>query len=240
MIKYKIRKPQGTSVVPLLSSPLLHQTLSRCATDDFERPSSVIQAPAARAHKLPSMAGDEAPTTEAACQDLVEILDEGSGRLDMGRYVDHVRDLSAGAIATFEGTTRDHFDGRRVVELRYEAYGSMARRRLEAILREARAAHALCRLAVAHRLGTVPAGEASVFVAASAVHRADAMDACRYVIDEIKASVPIWKKEVYDDGEVWKENREFLDRTDADKKGRPAGHGGSGGGCCGSKVRVSS
>uniref|UniRef100_A0A453KPV3 Uncharacterized protein n=1 Tax=Aegilops tauschii subsp. strangulata TaxID=200361 RepID=A0A453KPV3_AEGTS len=89
------------------------------------------------------MAGDEPPTTEA-CQDLVEILDEGSGRLDMGRYVDHVRDLSAGAIATFEGTTRDHFDGRRVVELRYEAYGAMARRRLEAILREARAAHARC------------------------------------------------------------------------------------------------
>ncbi|XP_044968929.1 molybdopterin synthase catalytic subunit-like [Hordeum vulgare subsp. vulgare] len=113
------------------------------------------------------MAGDEAPTTEAACQDLVEILDEGSGRLDMGRYVDHVRDLSAGAIATFEGTTRDHFDGRRVVELRYEAYGSMARRQLEAILREAHAAHALCRLAVAHRLGTVPAGEASMFVAAA-------------------------------------------------------------------------
>ncbi|KAE8789710.1 molybdopterin synthase catalytic subunit [Hordeum vulgare] len=113
------------------------------------------------------MAGDEAPTTEAACQDLVEILDEGSGRLDMGRYVDHVHDLSAGAIATFEGTTRGHFDGRRVVELRYEAYGSMARRQLEAILREARAAHALCRLAVAHRLETVPAGEASVFVAAA-------------------------------------------------------------------------
>lgn len=191
------------------------------------------------------MAGDEPPTatveppTAEAGQDLVEILDEGSGRLDMGRYVDHVRDLSAGAIATFEGTTRDHFDGRRVVELRYEAYGAMARRRLEAILREARAAHALCRLAVAHRLGTVPAGEASVFVAASAVHRADAMEACRYVIDEIKASVPIWKKEVYDDGEVWKENREFLDRTDAEKKGKPAAGGRGRGGCCGSKVRVS-
>ncbi|KQJ90008.1 molybdopterin synthase catalytic subunit [Brachypodium distachyon] len=188
------------------------------------------------------MAGDE-PQAAAASEDLVEILDEESGRLDIARYVDHVRDLSAGAIATFEGTTRDHFAGRRVVELRYEAYASMARRRLEAILAEARDAHALSRLAVAHRLGTVPAGEASVFVAASAVHRADAMEACRYVIDEIKASVPIWKKEVYDDGEVWKENREFLDRTDAAAgatapaaKGK--GAGGGGGGCCGSKVRV--
>lgn len=188
------------------------------------------------------MAGDLPPT--AADQDLVEILDEGSGRLDIGRYVDHVRDLAAGAIATFEGTTRDHFDGRRVVELRYEAYSAMARRRLEAILREARAAHALRRLAVAHKLGPVPAGEASVFVAASAVHRADAMEACRYVIDEIKASVPIWKKEVYDDGEVWKENREFFDRADAAAAATATdtdtkkGHRASGGGCCGSKVRV--
>ncbi|KAM0888331.1 hypothetical protein ACQ4PT_028425 [Festuca glaucescens] len=191
------------------------------------------------------MAGDEPvtaavePTTDAD-QDLVEILDEGSGRLDIGRYVDHVRDLAAGAIATFEGTTRDHFDGRRVVELRYEAYSAMARRRLEAILREARAAHSLRRLAVAHKLGPVPAGEASVLVAASAVHRADAMEACRYVIDEIKASVPIWKKEVYDDGEVWKENREFFDRTDAAATAtdHKKGHKASGGGCCGSKVRV--
>lgn len=190
------------------------------------------------------MASDELPVAAAATEeeDLVEILDEGSGRLDIARYVDHVRDLAAGAIATFEGTTRDSFEGRRVVELRYEAYGAMARRRLAAILREARAAHSLRRLAVAHRLGTVPAGEASVFVAASAVHRADAMEACRYVIDEVKASVPIWKKEVYDDGEVWKENREFLDRTTTDgttaSSPAPAMRPAKGGGCCGSKVRA--
>ncbi|KAL6629813.1 hypothetical protein ACP70R_029578 [Stipagrostis hirtigluma subsp. patula] len=181
------------------------------------------------------MAGDELPAA-AADEDLVEILEEGSGRLDIARYVDHVRDLSAGAIATFEGTTRDHFAGRRVVELRYEAYAAMARRRLAAILREARAAHALRRLAVAHRLGAVPAGEASVFVAASATHRADAMEACRYVIDEIKASVPIWKKEVYDDGEVWKENREFFDRHSGDSTAPAAKAKGDG--CCGSKVKV--
>ncbi|XP_066317856.1 molybdopterin synthase catalytic subunit-like [Miscanthus floridulus] len=181
---------------------------------------------------------EETPPAAAAeeDEDLIEIVEEGSGRLDITRYVDHVRDLSAGAIATFEGTTRDHFAGRRVVELRYEAYAAMARRRLGAILREARSQHALRRLAVAHRLGPVPAGEASVFVAASATHRADAMEACRYVIDELKASVPIWKKEVYDDGEVWKENREFLDRHAGDTHGHGNGHGSAG--CCGSKVRV--
>ncbi|KAK8954640.1 Molybdopterin synthase catalytic subunit [Platanthera zijinensis] len=133
-------------------------------------------------------------------------------RLDLTRYVDYVRDPAAGAIATFEGTTRDTFEGRRVVELRYEAYVPMAARQIAGVCAAARAAWSLCRIAVAHRLGTVPVGEASVFVAASSVHRADAMEACRFVIDEIKASVPIWKKEVYEDGEVWKENQEFLDR----------------------------
>ncbi|GJN18971.1 hypothetical protein PR202_gb06194 [Eleusine coracana subsp. coracana] len=160
------------------------------------------------------MAGDELPPAAAvetaADEDLVEILEEESGRLDIARYVDHVRDLSAGAIATFEGTTRDHFAGRRVVELRYEAYSAMARRRMAAILRQ------------------------RVFVAASATHRADAMEACRYVIDEIKASVPIWKKEVYDDGEVWKENSEFFERHADD----PAAVATKRGGCCGNKVRV--
>ncbi|KAF8685986.1 hypothetical protein HU200_043914 [Digitaria exilis] len=193
------------------------------------------------------MATGDLPPAEAAAavkeeeaaaeeEDLIEIVEEGSGRLDISRYVDHVRDLSAGAIATFEGTTRDQFAGRRVVELRYEAYAAMARRRLAGILREARSRHALRRLAVAHRLGPVPAGEASVFVAASATHRADAMEACRYVIDELKASVPIWKKEVYDDGEVWKENREFLDRLSGD--GSAPAPAAKAGGCCGSKVRV--
>ncbi|XP_010929418.1 molybdopterin synthase catalytic subunit [Elaeis guineensis] len=150
-----------------------------------------------------------------AAEDLIEILEASSTPIDLARYVNHVRDPAAGAIATFEGTTRHTFEGKRVLELRYEAYLPMALRRLRAICSGARAAWSLRRLAVAHRLGTVPVGEASVFVAASAVHRADALEACRFLIDEVKASVPIWKKEVYANGEVWKENREFLQRRNA-------------------------
>ncbi|KAJ4792281.1 Molybdopterin synthase catalytic subunit [Rhynchospora pubera] len=166
--------------------------------------------------------------------DLVELLDPTStAPIDIARLVNHVRDPAAGAIATFEGTTRDTFDGRRVVELRYEAYEPMAIKRLAATCAAAREKWQLIRLAVSHRLGVVPVGEASVFVAASAVHRADAMEACRYVIDEIKAGVPIWKKEVYEDGEVWKENKEFFDSVGAaHDSNRKKGC------CCGSKVRV--
>ncbi|WOL17219.1 molybdopterin synthase catalytic subunit [Canna indica] len=176
-------------------------------------------------------------------KDLVEVVEASSGPINLTRYVDFVRDPAAGAIATFEGTTRDTFEGKRVVELRYEAYVPMAARRLAAICAEARAAWQLLRLAVVHRLGTVGVGEASVFVAASAVHRAEAMEACRYIIDEVKASVPIWKKEVYENGEVWKENREFHDRRGeaaaAQIDGlRRSAHDKKAGGCCGSKIRV--
>ncbi|KAG6481195.1 molybdopterin synthase catalytic subunit-like [Zingiber officinale] len=158
----------------------------------------------------------------AAEMDLVDILDASSGPIDIARYVDFVRDPAASAIATFEGTTRDTFEGKLVEELRYEAYVPMAARRLAAICAEARGSWPLLRLAVAHRLGTVGVGEASVFVAASAVHRAEAMEACRYLIDEVKASVPIWKKEVYENGEVWKENKEFLERRAAHHEMDPA------------------
>ncbi|PKA51429.1 Molybdopterin synthase catalytic subunit [Apostasia shenzhenica] len=170
---------------------------------------------------------------------LIEIVNQSSSSnleiLDLARYVSFVRDPAAGAIATFEGTTRDTFEGRRVIELRYEAYVPMAARRLSEACAAARSRWPLRRLAVAHRLGVVPVGDASVFIAASAVHRADAMDACRFIIDEIKASVPIWKKEVYADGEIWKENREFFERRPAmaaeqDKAPRCCG--------CGSKERV--
>ncbi|KAJ6805346.1 putative molybdopterin synthase catalytic subunit [Iris pallida] len=156
-------------------------------------------------------------------EDLVEIVEEP---LDPARYTDHVRSASAGAIATFEGTTRDTFEGKRVVELRYEAYAPMAARQIRSICASARRRWGLVGLAVGHRVGTVAAGEASVYVAASSVHRAEALEACRFVIDEVKASAPVWKKEVYENGEVWKENREFF----ANKKT---------GGCCGDrKVRV--
>lgn len=165
-----------------------------------------------------------------ADSDLIEIVDPTtttSPHLDAAKYTAHVRSPAAGAIATFEGTTRDTFNGHRVVELRYESYVPMALRELRSIVARARSSWSLDRVAVAHRLGTVPVGEASVFVAASAVHRSDALEACRFVIDEVKASVPIWKKEVYENGEVWKENREFLERDHGKLK------------CgCGNKIRV--
>eukprot|EP00850_Spirogloea_muscicola_P009383 SM000052S17775 [mRNA] locus=s52:712722:713732:+ [translate_table: standard] len=141
--------------------------------------------------------------------DLVEVCDEP---LALDRYVDAVSDASAGGIAVFVGTTRDTFGGRRVRRLEYEAYVPMATSKLAEICRAARSLWPIVGIALAHRLGVVGAGQASVVVAVSSVHRKEALEACQYAIDEIKATAPIWKKEVYEDGEVWKENQEYRDR----------------------------
>jgi molybdopterin synthase catalytic subunit len=114
-----------------------------------------------------------------------------------------VRQPEAGAIATFLGTTRITNRGRSVLRLEYEAYGDMAESELARIATEARGRWELCGIAIVHRVGVVPVGEASVAVAVSAPHRAEAIHACHFAIDRLKEVVPIWKKEYFEGGEVW-------------------------------------
>jgi molybdopterin synthase catalytic subunit len=116
---------------------------------------------------------------------------------------------SAGAISTFIGTTRDSFNGKRVERLEYEAYESMALKVFAAIATECRKRWDLLHIAFYHRLGVVPVQECSVYLAISSVHRRDSLLAVHWAIDQIKAKAPIWKKEVYSDGSVWKQNQEW-------------------------------
>ncbi len=107
----------------------------------------------------------------------------------------------AGAYASFEGWVRDHNEGRAVVGLAYEAYAALAQAEGERVLAEARAQFAILDAACTHRVGELEVGELAVWVGVSAGHRDAAFAACRYVIDEIKARVPIWKHERYAGGE---------------------------------------
>ncbi|KAJ1445927.1 Molybdopterin biosynthesis MoaE [Pelagophyceae sp. CCMP2097] len=123
---------------------------------------------------------------------------------------------SCGAIATFLGITRDNFGGKRVSQLSYEAYEPMALKEMGRICATARARWGIERAAVLHRIGDVPVGGASVIIAMASPHRKDALDACAWAIDELKAKVPIWKKEVYVEGNpTWKENAEWAAPTRA-------------------------
>ena len=123
--------------------------------------------------------------------------------IDLAEIVRYVTDPQAGAIATFIGTTRNHNDGRRVIALDYEAYRDMAEKELARIGADAARQWPICRMAIVHRLGPVQIGEASVAIAVSSAHRDAAFAASRFAIEEIKKTVPIWKKEVFEGGEVW-------------------------------------
>ena len=110
----------------------------------------------------------------------------------------------AGAYASFEGWVRDHSEGRAVHGLVYEAYGALAQAEGNRVLVEARSSFAILDVACVHRIGELQVGELAVWVGVSAAHRDAAFAACRYVIDELKKRVPIWKRERYADGEaVW-------------------------------------
>ncbi|HXK13851.1 MAG TPA: molybdenum cofactor biosynthesis protein MoaE [Gaiellaceae bacterium] len=123
--------------------------------------------------------------------------------LSLDAVVDEVRDEQAGAIATFTGTTRIASRGRTVTHLDYEAYEGMAERVMAEIAEGLQARYELSAVAIHHRVGRVGIGETSVVIAVSAPHRQDALAACKDAIDELKERVPLWKKEVYEDGAEW-------------------------------------
>lgn len=114
------------------------------------------------------------------------------------RHLDHP---AAGACASFEGWVRDHNEGRPVLRLDYQAYAALAEREGEAILAEALMRFPLRAARCLHRVGRLEIGDLAVWVGVSADHRGSAFDACRWIIDEIKQRVPIWKNEHYADGE---------------------------------------
>jgi len=123
--------------------------------------------------------------------------------IDMAALVRHVRTPGDGAIVTFDGFVRDHSHGRRTLYLDYEAYESMAIAKIQEIGAAIHERFSIHRVAIVHRLGRLQIGETSVFIAVSSPHRPAAFDACRYAIDTLKRTVPIWKKEYFEDGAVW-------------------------------------
>jgi molybdopterin synthase catalytic subunit len=131
---------------------------------------------------------------------MFRITDE---RIELDTLVRHVSDPAAGAITTFLGTTRATNRGRAVLRLEYEAYPEMAVAEFEKIAADAGRRWEITRVAIVHRSGVVPLGEASVGIAVSAPHRRESIEACHYCIDALKLVAPIWKKEHFEGGEVW-------------------------------------
>lgn len=144
---------------------------------------------------------------------VVALIPPVSGGSDPHRVSDEplrvdaaIRDIEgtdAGAVVTFVGTVRDNARGKRVVRLDYEAYPEMALKVFRLISNEAARRWPGVRIAIHHRVGNLAPGALSVVIAAAAPHRADAFEACRHAIEELKKDAPIWKREHYPDGSVW-------------------------------------
>jgi molybdopterin synthase catalytic subunit len=123
--------------------------------------------------------------------------------IDIQKVIGAVSSLGAGAVNVFIGTVRSTAHGKNVVWLEYEAYESMAVSEIRKIIEEASQRWPLLGTAVSHRIGTLKPGEVSVAIAVSSPHRKDSFEACQFIIDSVKEKVPIWKKEIFEDGEEW-------------------------------------
>jgi molybdopterin synthase catalytic subunit len=133
---------------------------------------------------------------------LISITHE---RLDRDALVAAVTHASVGGIVVFEGVVRDNARGKQIRYLEYDVYPEMAVQQIREIVAEAERRWGVERVAVAHRVGKLEIGEASVIIVVASPHRGEAFDACRYIIDTLKTTVPIWKKEVATNGEEWVE-----------------------------------
>ncbi|SHG11321.1 molybdopterin synthase subunit MoaE [Fodinibius roseus] len=123
--------------------------------------------------------------------------------INVQRAIDEVSSAEAGAVVVFIGTVRNMTDGKRVVKLDFEAYDKMAISELEKIVNEAVDQWPIKNISVIHRTGNLRISDIAVVIAASSPHRKEAFRACEFVIDTLKETVPIWKKEFFEDEEIW-------------------------------------
>ena len=152
----------------------------------------------------PGAAG--APAAQPASQLRVQLTGEP---IDTSELSERMKRSEDGALVVVEGIVRDNSHGRRTLYLDYEAYEAMAQKQLEELAAQALSKFKVRDVAVVHRLGRLQIGETSVAIVVSSAHRAAAFDACRWMIDTLKKTVPIWKKEHFEDGAVWADGEPF-------------------------------
>ena len=151
---------------------------------------------------FPPVSGGSSPTSRETPPDFFELTTEP---IDVGAVARRVVLPECGATVTLDGYAREWTKGRRTLYLVYEAYEPMAQQELERLGREAHDKCEIAYIGVVHRTGKLEIGETSVVISVGAPHRAAAFAACEWAIKELKRTVPIWKKEVFEDGEVWVE-----------------------------------
>jgi len=173
---------------------------------EFVSPETRLQEGDEIAFIPPVSGGSEAGSrvSQAEGSAMIDIVESD---LALEPLVQHVRKHSNGAVVTFLGVVRGFSRGRNVLYLEYEAYREMAVRKLQQVANEVREKWTIDDIAIVHRVGHLEVGERSVAIAVGAPHRKAAFEACEYAIDRLKEIVPIWKKEVWEGGESWIDDR---------------------------------
>ena len=146
-------------------------------------------------------------------------------KIDTQAVLEKLKHSTDGAAVVFEGVVRDNTRGRRTLYLVYEAYEEMALKQLDALAERALREFSIREAAIVHRLGRLEIGEVSVLIVVASAHRAAAFDACRWLIDTLKRTVPIWKKEHFEDGAVWADGEPFpegIPKLESSQSERPA------------------
>jgi len=154
---------------------------------------------------LPPVSGGEASSGTTGVQRAKEFVELVREPIRVAELVAELKLPEDGAVAVFEGIARNHSGGRKTLYLEYEAYESMALAKLRELAAAMRSQFAVDCVSLVHRLGRLDIGQTSVFIGVSSAHRRAAFDACRFGIDTLKRTVPIWKKEYFEDGAVWAE-----------------------------------
>lgn len=144
-------------------------------------------------------------------------------RIDAASILQEIKRPEDGATAVFEGIVRNQTRGRRTLYLNYEAYEEMALKQMEELAARALADFKIRDVVMVHRLGRLEIGETSVLIVVASAHRAAAFDACRWLIDTLKRTVPIWKKEFFEDGAVWADGEPFPEEIAGAKAPIPGG-----------------
>ncbi|HXZ32595.1 MAG TPA: molybdenum cofactor biosynthesis protein MoaE [Terriglobales bacterium] len=199
--------------VPCLGN--LSTTIAMSINQEYAKPETKLHAGDEVALLPPVSGGSSALDSSVDRIDCAKIVRE---KIDTSALLQKIKCPADGAAVVFEGVVRDNSRGRPTIFLDYEAYEEMAIKQMSSLIEQALSQFPVRQAAIVHRLGRLQVGETSVVVVVASAHRADAFDACRWLIDSLKRTVPIWKKEYFRDGAMWAPGQPFPAEIESPRK----------------------
>jgi MoaE-MoaD fusion protein len=211
-----VELPEGASVADLLEQlsgrvtgiPLAQRGIAVSVNAEYALKGQVLHD-GDEVGLLPPVSGGSAARTAKTLEESNQLVALVRERIDAEKLVAAIKRGEDGAVLVFDGIVRNNSRGRRTLYLDYEGYEEMALRQMTGLATEAREKFNVRAVTLVHRLGRLEVGETSVLIVVASAHRGAAFEACRWIIDTLKKTVPVWKKETFEDGAVWADGEPF-------------------------------